>query len=282
MTFSRLADIARPAMALDRGEAVVAEAEYGVASVHQQSGARNACARSTASPDGRARWHRHDDLPDGRRGPRETDPRRWIPSSSGARAPRCRTSTGISSRPPSRHIRCCRKRNSFACSDIAGRQSRRGTASPDSRSRCVRSLLGRPVKAPSFVAEQLAFEQVLGVAAQLIATKRFLLRGEDSCSARASNSFRSLIRQAAGRSRSWLPPFSIMRHTASIDGAPLMMPPCPSVREAAAVGFSVCQSCMRNARSMISDTTSASNGLAKKVVAREPPHVGRLRCRAGR
>ncbi len=105
-----------------------------------------------------------------------------------------RTSTGISCRPPIRSMtRSCRKRSSFACSDI-GRSpiSSRNSVPPLRHLDLADRLLRGPGVCPFFVAEQFAFEKrfrycgaVDGDEALALARRQIVQRAREEFLARA-------------------------------------------------------------------------------------------------
>ena len=161
-----LAHVARPRVRLDRGDRVGQQRHRAAPLLRRRSAARTRARAARRRPGARAAAGSRPRSPrGGSTGPRGSARWRSGPSGSGASRTRRARRPGSPARPPTRSItRSCRKRSSFACSDI-GRSpiSSRNSVPPLRESRsCPSVCLRRAGEGALLVAEELALEQVLG------------------------------------------------------------------------------------------------------------------------
>ena len=139
--------------------------------------------------------------------------------------------------------------------------SSRNSVPPLATSTLPMVCLWAPVKAPRSWPNNSLSSRFSGIAAQLMATKRCLLRPLRSCSARASSSLPVPLSPSSSTEMSVDATFSIVRHSFSIASSAAMMPAIGDRSGSIARRrFSRSSAAMRAARSTSSCSTSTSTG----------------------
>ena len=223
----QLAHVARPAVRLDGADGIGRESARGLAEplghlLQQELREQQAVALPIAQ-----RRHADGHLADAIEQV-IAEMRRCRSASSRLRlvAQTMRRSSGIGVRPPMRStVRSCSTRSIFACSDAGiSPISSRNTVPPSAASSLPGVRLAAPGEGALLIAEQLALQQVSGMAAQLMATNGLCERPESRCTARASSSLPVPLSPSSSTVALVGATFSIARHRLRMESLTPMMP----------------------------------------------------------